>query len=250
MGAIRRMVSVMTLHPAEAPVTVTQVAMRNEWRDLTFLHWAYDPEAVQSVLPTGLDVETWDDRAWVGLVPFRMQVRFRRGPYLPWISYFPETNCRTYVRGPNGEVGVWFFSLEAARLPAVLVGRGVYGVSYHWARMSVATDGRRRRYASRRRWPNGGPRFAVEIDVGDRIPPERITPFQHYLTARWNLFGVRRGAMTFARASHEPWPLHAATVEGWTDELTEAAGLPAPAGEPIVLWSPGVSVDIGRPVLL
>ena len=111
--------------------------MRNEWRELTFLHWSYDPDEVQRLLPNGLRVETWNDKAWVGLVPFRMHVRTRRGPYLPWISHFPETNLRTYVRGPNGEVGVWFFSLEASRLPAVVIGRVGYGVWYHWARMKI-----------------------------------------------------------------------------------------------------------------
>jgi uncharacterized protein YqjF (DUF2071 family) len=75
--------------------------MRNEWRELTFLHWAYDPDEIQPLLPDGLTVETWGDYAWVGLVPFRMHVRTKRGPYVPWISHFPETNLRTYVRGPT-----------------------------------------------------------------------------------------------------------------------------------------------------
>ena len=49
--------------------------MRNEWRRLTFLHWDYDPSLIQKLLPDGLEVETWDDRAWVGVVAFEMRVR-------------------------------------------------------------------------------------------------------------------------------------------------------------------------------
>ncbi|HDH02855.1 MAG TPA: DUF2071 domain-containing protein [Actinobacteria bacterium] len=240
----------MSLHPASAPVEISEPMMRNEWRDLTFLHWDYDPERVQSVLPDRLTVETWDDRAWVGVVPFRMKVRLPRGPYIPWVSYFPETNCRTYVTGPNGEVGVWFFSLEAARLPAVIAGRLGYGVWYHWAKMSVDQQDGSWEYRSRRRWPGPGPESTASVVVGKAIEPADVTPFQHYLTARWNLFGVRRGQLTFARASHEPWPLHEAIVAPWSDDLISAAGLLTPARAPIALWSPGVNVAIGRPEVL
>lgn len=42
--------------------------MRNRWQLLTFLHWSFDPSAVQKLLPDWLEVETREDRAWVGLV--------------------------------------------------------------------------------------------------------------------------------------------------------------------------------------
>jgi uncharacterized protein YqjF (DUF2071 family) len=48
-------------------------------------------------------------------------------------------------------------------------------------------------------------------------------------------------------AQHDPWPLYHATATEWHDELVEAAGLPHPAVEPVVHYSPGVEVRIGRP---
>ena len=47
-------------------------------------------------------------------------------PRVPWLAQFPETNVRTYVRGPNGERGVWFFTFESDRVPAVLAARTMY----------------------------------------------------------------------------------------------------------------------------
>jgi uncharacterized protein YqjF (DUF2071 family) len=44
---------------------------------------------------------------------------------------------------------------------------------------------------------------------------------------------------------HEPWPLHRAVVRELDANLLTAAGLPAPAGEPVVHWSPGVRTRIG-----
>ena len=67
------------------------------------------------------------------------------------MSTFPETNLRTYVRGPDGRDGIWFFSLEADSLPLVLGARTLYGVPYRWADMSVERTGDVIRYRSRRR---------------------------------------------------------------------------------------------------
>jgi uncharacterized protein YqjF (DUF2071 family) len=51
----------------------------------------------------------------------------------------------------------------------------------------------------------------------------------------------------YAPVDHEPWPLHSASLESIDQNVVEAAGLPSPTGEPHVMFSPGVSVRIGRP---
>ena len=63
-----------------------------------FLHWAWDPAEIQKTLPRGLFVDTFDDQAWLGIVPFFMRKVHPRGlPCLPWLSDFLELNVRTYV---------------------------------------------------------------------------------------------------------------------------------------------------------
>src|SRR5262245_34843152 len=126
-----------TARPVRYPV------MMQHWRRLAFLHWRYPPDVVQALLPEGLRVETFDGDAWVGLIPFLMAgVRLPRVPALPWLSRFAETNVRTYVTGPDGRSGIWFFSLDAARAPAVLAGRVGYGLPYEWSAMTVRVAGR------------------------------------------------------------------------------------------------------------
>ena len=98
--------------------------MYQTWRWLSFLHWSYQPEVLQRLLPDGLRPHTFDGRAWVGLTPFLLQdQRTPAAPALPWFTSFPETNLRTYVVGPDGREGLWFFSLDAARLEPVLAAR-------------------------------------------------------------------------------------------------------------------------------
>jgi len=121
----------------ESPV-VKRPVMYQDWRDLTFLHWRYEPDVVQKLLPRGLTVQTFDGSAWIGLVPFVMdRVRFPGVPALPWMSRFPETNVRTYVSGPDGSDGIYFFSLDAANPLAVEIARRWYGLNYLRARMSL-----------------------------------------------------------------------------------------------------------------
>ena len=107
----------------EAPEPIERPVMLQRWDDLTFLHWPYAPETVAQLLPPGLQVDTIDGAAWVGVVPFRLTIRAPGMPAVPWAGRFAEVNVRTYVRGPDGRRGIWFLSLDAARLGGVLLAR-------------------------------------------------------------------------------------------------------------------------------
>ncbi len=168
---------------------------------------------------------------------------------MPWVSDFCETNVRTYVRDRAGRPGIWFFSLDAARLGAVITARATpYRLPYFWSSMRLSERGNQIAYLSRRRMPGPRPAMSrVRIGIGAPIAPAYVTPLEHFLTARWRLFSVIGGRVVSARACHQPWPLHRAQAEVLEDQLLITAGLPAPQGEPLVHYSPGVDVAIGRP---
>jgi uncharacterized protein YqjF (DUF2071 family) len=233
---------------ASCPFTVDRPVMRQRWEWLTFLHWAFDPAAVQPLLPASLQVDTFGEMAWVGLVPFFMRVATAGGHAAPWASSFCETNVRTYVRDGAGRTGIWFFSLDAARLGAVAVARATYRLPYHWSSMRLTERGQRTSYACRRLLP--GSRHItsrVEVSVGDRYGAAELTARDHFLTARWILFSSSGSWHRSARAWHQPWPLYRARIQAVDDHLIAAAGLPQPDGEPLAHYSPGVDVRIGRP---
>jgi uncharacterized protein YqjF (DUF2071 family) len=114
--------------------------------------------------------------------------------------------------------------------------------------MRLGERGHQIAYLSRRRWP--GPRPAISrlrIGIGAPIAPAEVTALEHFLTARWMLFSVTGSRLVSARACHQPWPLYRAQPQVLEDHLLTTAGLPAPQGEPLVHYSPGVDVAIGRP---
>lgn len=228
------------------PFAIEKPIMRQQWRDLAYLHWEYEPAEVQALLPAGLEVDTFDGAAWVGLVPFQMVgIAPWMGPPIPYLGTFPETNVRTYVRGPDGP-GVWFHSLDINRILPVAVARTTYRLPYTFSDMSIERGGGSITYRARRRWP--GPRGAtsmVSLQIGDRI--EVPTRLEHFLSARWRLYTILGAVLTSARVMHDPWPLHRADLTAFRDDLVEAAGYGEPRGEPHVMFSSGVSVRVELP---
>ena len=155
---------------------------------------------------------------------------------------------RTYVTGPDGSTGVWFLSLDASRLGAVVVARTTYHLPYYWSRMRVSQMGPVISYASRRRLPGpGGARFQAAVEIGDPYLPGEASDLEHWLTARWRLYSSTPDGLRHALADHPPWPLHHAQLLHLDEDLVTAVGLPAPVGPPLVHWSPGVEVRIGLP---
>jgi uncharacterized protein YqjF (DUF2071 family) len=222
-----------------APERVARVAMSQTWRRLTFLHWPYDPALVRPLLPSGLVLDTFECVAWIGLVPF--EIHNLRG-----IPHFPETNVRTYVIGPDGSRAVWFFSLDAERLAAVLGARVAYHLPYFWAEMGVASQNDTVHYWSRRRRPHS-PSVMSDIVVkpGERFTAQELGDRDHFLTARYRLYTLLYGRLGWAQIEHKTWPLARATVVTLDQNLIKAAGLPAPEGQPLAHYAEEIDVKIG-----
>jgi uncharacterized protein len=227
------------------PHRVLRPFMRQSWRELTFLHWFYEPSIIRPLIPNGLRLDSYNGRAWVGLVPFVVaDLTMPNAPAIPWVSTFPETNVRTYVIGPQGQRGVWFFSLDAARLLAVIGARAGYALPYFWARMNVACDGTTAQYSSRRHFGLDG-RSQIEVRIGEEI--RHPTELDVFLTARFRLYARRGNRLLKADVEHRPWQLRRADVVQLNETLIEAAGLPAPRSEPIVHFGGSVDVRVSVP---
>jgi uncharacterized protein YqjF (DUF2071 family) len=238
------------LDPFPAPFN-ERPSMYHTWASLSFLHWPYDAEAVQRLLPPGLVADTCDGTAYVGLILFHLTVRPAWLPALPWLCSFAETNVRTYVRGPAGRPGIYFLSLDAARLGAVAVARASsWRLPYHWAAMRVGRDGDLVTYACRRRWSGSGDASSrVVLRVGAPYRPEELTTLDRFLTARWCFYTRSHRGVARTAAHHPPWRLTRGTALQVQDRLIAATGLQQPHGEPLVHWADRTHALIGRPTL-
>lgn len=226
---------------------VQNPASQQRWHAMTFLHWQYDVDDLRPHLASGLEVDTYDGSAWVSITPFLMK-DFRLGPLpaVPGLSTFPETNVRTYVRGPDGRDGLWFFSLEADSVATVVGASSLYGVPYEFADMEVE-EGQVVRYRSRRR---AKPEIGHDISVRPGEPYASPSELDHWLTGRWRAYSTPAGRLTRVPVQHQPWPLWEAELVELEQTLLGAVGLPEPADDPVVQYSPGVDVRLGVPIPL
>ncbi|MBU3690026.1 MAG: hypothetical protein B7C54_02135 [Acidimicrobiales bacterium mtb01] len=220
--------------------------MTQRWQNLAFLHWAYEPEQVARLLPEGVELDTFEGKAYVALVPFQMRdLQVTRLPKIPGTSDFPEINVRTYVRS-RGRPAVWFFSLDTPKLLPTIGARVAFRLPYCFGPSSVTLagegDGAVLTSEVSRRWPD---RTSTSLALRVGAPLSEVGDFEHFLTDRWGLVAPRYGGgFNYGAVEHGAWPLHTGEVLHLDDSLLTAAGLPAPQGEPHVLFSPGVDVGI------
>lgn len=226
------------------------------WCDLAFLHWPIRPEAVRDLVPRGLEIDTYDGHAWIGVVPFRMEgVRLRGVPPLPTTHAFPEINVRTYVRA-GGRAGVWFFSLDATSRLAVRGARVLYNLPYFDADIVVG-DVRPRssgeaaalnahwvQYESHR-VHRGAPQAQFVAHYGPVGQAYEAVPetLDHFLVERYCMFmhDERRG-LGCLDIDHPPWPLQPGAADISINTMTRSAGIELPSAPPIVHFARALDV--------
>ncbi len=234
--------------PTSAPRLRRPVLFDQRWRNLVFLHWPVDPDAVAPLFPPGARPDLFEGRTYVGLIAFDMaRAGFGRSLRVPYLGDFLETNVRLYSIDDAGRHGIVFRSLETQRLAVAAFARRGRGVPYTWARMSQQWDGPVVEFASVRRWPSHGAHTRIALHVGDPLVP---TPLEVWLTARFGLHTRVAGRTRWIPNRHEAWPLHHAHLLDLDDELVTAAGITTTGPLLRPLWSPGVRTQFGRPTAL
>jgi uncharacterized protein YqjF (DUF2071 family) len=145
-------------------------------------------------------------------------------PGIPGATHFHECNVRTYVRHGD-EIGVWFFSLDAASRLAVWAARRFFHLNYLHSRMSLQRDGTRISY----RVDRGGadePSLRCSWRAGAMRQRSRPGELEYFLTERYSLYsGDARGHVYRGRIWHDPWTLREAELFELDDSLVRAAGL-------------------------
>lgn len=224
--------------------------MRPQWNNLLFLHWDFAPELVAPLLPAGLELDLFEGRAYVGLVPFEMERVIPRfvpdlGRFGHFYSRFAELNVRTYVTR-DGVPGVWFFSLHAASSLAVLTARAWFNLPYFKARMRMRAANGGFDFWSKRLWPapfdaTTRVRFAVAPAATSAAQPGSLDEF---LVERYALYSKRGNQLFRGRVFHEPYQVQSAQVAVLRETNLRAAGFKRPDSKPHVLFSRGVNVEV------
>jgi hypothetical protein len=229
--------------------------MYQKWRQLLFLHWEVPQEALRPLVPQLLSIDMYEGRAFLGVIPFVVRdARPRLLPAVPGLSNFNELNVRTYVHLNGREPGVWFFSLDASNLAAVLAARATFRLPYCHAEMEVVAKSARPHYRSeRRRFGRRPASFEAVARLGDPLGTARPGTLAYFFVERYLLYTQWTSTqLKVGQVHHRPYPLQHAELDFLEcAPLLRADGLPAlehvPSGQPYVLFSPGVDVEVYAP---
>ena len=190
------------------------------------MHWRVDEDAVSELLPDGLQLDTHDGSAWIGVTPFRVSgLRLHGLPPAPVLSSFPEVNVRTYVNHEDMP-GIWFLSLDADSSWAVEAARLTYRLPYHHAKIAIGRRGEWLDYRSER--------LGATLDISYRgVGATELGAREEFLTERYCLYTEHRGALHRAEIHHGPWPLQRAEAELRENTMSPVAL----EGEPLLHYS-------------
>jgi uncharacterized protein YqjF (DUF2071 family) len=112
---------------------VVQTFLTAEWRDILVLNWGIPPTQIASLVPSGVELDTWCDKAWLSLVGFRFLNTSIKGISIPLHQDFIEINLRFYVRRvleSGNRHGVVFVTEIVSRRCVAAVARLAYNEKY------------------------------------------------------------------------------------------------------------------------
>lgn len=194
-----------------SPLPTGPWLMTQRWENLLFAHYEADPQVLKPHLPPGLGLDLYDGKAWVTVIPFRVSgMRLRGTLQIPYLHTYLELNVRTYVR-KNDLPGIYFFSLDADKLPAVL-GARTLTLPYFTATMAMSEKAGAYRFISERK--DGG-NAVIDCNYkqeGDAYFPAKDS-LASWLLERYWLWTYKRGALYRGGIHHKQWDIFQAKAD-------------------------------------
>ena len=187
---------------------MNQWIMTQTWEDILFCHWEAEPDTIQPLLPPKLELDLFQKKAWITILPFRVRhQRFHWMPEIPLLNSYLELNVRTYVKY-GGVSGVYFFELDANHLPSVL-GAKTLSLPYRLAKMDMLQKNSEIIFNSRQQFGSGEFSAAYRPSLEAAVPVEPNS-LSFWLLERYTLFTDFGRLLLRGEIRHEHWEVSSA----------------------------------------
>jgi len=212
-------------------------------RDVLFAHWPVDPARLRPHVPDALSIATFEGSAWLSVVALEM-VGVRVGPLPNSTAPFGQVNFRTYARF-DGELGVYFLSLDSGSRLAAAVARQVWDLPFHAVHSRVDHRDDRTTLRSERR--DGGARFDARYEPRGAPSPLDPGTLAHSLIERHRFFVEREAGIAVGEIDRDPWQVCDADADIRTNTLAQSPGIEVNLDDPTTHYSPQFESRTGRP---
>ena len=204
--------------------------MKQEWHDLLFLHWQIPVSLIRQKIPKQLEIDTYNDAAWIGIIPFQMKrLRPSFACSLPPISNFTEVNLRTYVKDKYNRKGVWFFSLDTQNLFGNWIARSFFHLNYRYAKTKFIKD-TQDECICKSNIPNtelNEQIYQWRYTNDSLMPSKNPESLEFFLTERYRLFSYnnKKDILLTGTLSHEPYKLIRPKLIRYSADLFASNGI-------------------------
>lgn len=173
------------------------------WLDVICLHFPVPADSLRPLLPSQLELDTYENEAWISLVQFRLKLRPAGLPFVQGFSSLVELNVRTYVRH-RGASGIYFLRMFADNSLAICAARWLTPLDYR-----AGTLGQQ---CSADSWlghcESTAEAFRLRFQVRPVAAPKQASSgsLEAWLWERYRLFvGTKSGRLLSAQVEHEAW---------------------------------------------
>jgi uncharacterized protein YqjF (DUF2071 family) len=225
--------------------------MAQRWNDLLFAHWPVPASSIAPLLPEGLQVDTFQGSAWLGVMPFWIdRLKIRVVPPIFGTRHTPELSLRTMVRDERTRTpGTYLLSLDANSLLAAGMGRAFYHLPYHWAEMRLEQKTEREfSIYSRRRFAGQPVLFKARyrgLGPTRKLAESRGGTLEYFLMERnCQFLSNRAGELLRANLHHICSPLEEAEAAIERNDLAAAVGIQLPQQVPVLHYMRRLAVYI------
>jgi len=197
MGKITDLLNQVSHRPWEIPEGKWRYYQ--EWNHVLFFHWVIPEEIIKLLIPSNLELDLFEGKAYISLVPFTMQkIRPRYLPAISAVSDFHEINLRTYVI-KDGKRGVYFINIESQKRFSAFISRKLSGLPYEKSMIKRETG----KYSS----SNVFRKFSLETEFEISENTIEKTEIEKWLTERYALFLADKGKLFRYDIHHKEWKI-------------------------------------------
>lgn len=182
---------------------------QQNWEDILFIHKPVNPELLKSFIPYPLEIDLYNNKAWLSIVLFRAtgsRLRFMP-PHLSFPTYY-QMNIRTYVRFGN-EGGVYFFKIHTSNKLVTLAGN-ILALPFSNANMMINKDKDNLLFNANYLFNQR----ESKLNLTYKAQKETINPsddsLAYFLTERYAVLMIRGNSIIKAPIFHTPWELNKA----------------------------------------
>jgi uncharacterized protein YqjF (DUF2071 family) len=185
-----------------------------EWRKLMMAQYAIDPALLTPYLPTGVELDFYNNRCYVSLVAFLFDRVRLKGLPIPFHTRFEEVNLRFYVRRrePDGtnKRGVVFIREFVPRRAIAFVAKRFYEEPYTAIptnhQIELSAESLKVGYG----WDLGGRSHSIAVEAAPTPQPILPNSEEDFITEHyWGYTKRRNGSTSAYQVDHPSWQIYA-----------------------------------------